>query len=247
MAGATPPPLAPWQALQSRSAMILPAAMSAVDGFAAGSLLSVHAASAITVSTIPSNRFFMEYLESEFVCNLYPASLLCRTTASVVTAQSADRFAAPLEHRVWCLPDPHLVHRHHPHESKGQAEHRAAGHRQVGERMKNLDHVPGTDVNQQGKERCAHGYVFDPERSHVGMAENRADDEEERDDAEQVDMRYADQREDIRSLVLIGYLLDVVVAAQTDQVRVAAVVAGGAALLDQRSDESVEGGAVRAL
>jgi hypothetical protein len=91
--------------------------------------------------------------------------------------------------------------------------------------MVDLRDVPGGDIHEEGGEGQRDDGALEPHRPNVGMAEDETHDEEDESDAEQMDMRYPNQREDIGPGVDLGDFLDVVVAVEVRQVWVAAIVA----------------------
>ena len=96
--------------------------------------------------------------------------------------------------------------------------------------MKQLGEIPRADIHYDGAIGKRHNHALEPDGPHIGMGKHQTHDEKDEGQTEQMNMRHANQREDIRSGILLGHLLDVVVAAQIRKMRVAAVVASHAAL-----------------
>ena len=90
------------------------------------------------------------------------------------------------------------------------------------------------DVDHDAGEWRGDDQAFEPNRPHIGVAEHQAREEEDERHAEQVNVRHPHQCRNGGAGVLLRHLLQIVVAIEVGQMRVAAVVALHAILVEQR-------------
>ena len=120
--------------------------------------------------------------------------------------------------------------------AKLSAHQGAADDHRPGKSRVDLGEVPGAHVDDHGEERQGDDGRLEPHRPDIGVAEDQAHDEEDEGYAEHVDVRDAHQGREAHAGVDLRDGGEVLKTVEVGNMRVAAVVAGEAALRDDRLD-----------
>src|SRR5579872_7630097 len=98
--------------------------------------------------------------------------------------------------------------------------------------MIELRKIPGTDIHRKRQKREPDHGALDPNWPQIRVTEHESHNEEHERESKQVYVRYPNQRKDIRARILLRHLLEIVVSVQIRKMRIAAVMAGHAALVE---------------